>query len=174
MRSSRGKKQAQRWKCRCWKLEHSRPQEEDGWGKRRSESRTCLPDSILEQCLWMTTYVSRIPASILKLSLHFLRWFTLCLWYIPQDTCHVEDSFQCNQFHPYFPSWVMSGCKLAHFIVQAFMAFDMPLTIISLYIGTLCRDPKLITGHQMSLQYAVSTDVRWGVIVPRGSHSTHP
>ena len=55
--SSRGKKRAQRWKYRCWKLEHSRPQDEDGWGKkRRDEFRTCLLISILEQCLWMTTY----------------------------------------------------------------------------------------------------------------------
>ena len=42
-------KWAQRWKCRCWKLEHSRPQDKDGWGKRRDESRNSLLDSILEQ-----------------------------------------------------------------------------------------------------------------------------
>jgi len=34
-------------------MEHSRSQDKDGWGKRRDESRTCLLDSILEQCLWM-------------------------------------------------------------------------------------------------------------------------
>ena len=30
-------KRAQRWKCRCWKLEHSRPQDYDRWGKRRDD-----------------------------------------------------------------------------------------------------------------------------------------
>ena len=50
----------QRWKCRCWKLDHSRSQEEDRWDKRRDESRTCLLESILEQCLILNDHLETI------------------------------------------------------------------------------------------------------------------
>ena len=117
-------------------------------------------------------YVRRISASILKLSLHF--FFADLLfrpWYIPQDTCCVEGSFQRHQTHPYFPSCVMSGCKLAHFIVWALTAFDMPLTSTS-PVGHSAAIQNWSQDIKMSLQYAVSRRLvknhctPWGVTPP--------
>ena len=56
----------------CWKLEHSRPQDEDGWGKRRDNFGTCLLNSILEQCIWMTSYLETMKCNIGLRDLDFI------------------------------------------------------------------------------------------------------
>ena len=56
----------------CWKLEHSRPQDEDGLGKRRDNFGTCLLNSILEQCIWMTSYLETMKCNIGLRDLDFI------------------------------------------------------------------------------------------------------
>ena len=101
-------------------------------------------------------------------------WSCICIffadllfrfWYIPQDTCRAENSFRQHQTHPYFPSYVMSGCKLAHFIVSALAEFDMTLTSTSL-AGHPAAIQSWSQDIKISCQYAV--DVRWGVTPPLG------
>ena len=79
--------------------------------------------------------------------------YTIAKLYIPVGPAWHDSrilfsssSLLAHIFHD-FPNWVMSGCKLVHFIVSALMAFDVPLDKYKSR-GTPCRDPKLIRGHQ--------------------------